>query len=75
MNEMDMDVKFMQMAMSMLESIIKTKNMGKELFFGLVCVKILPRRREKIKLNNMRVVGGEDCQMAKDSMKDKMVFK
>jgi hypothetical protein len=67
------DVKFLQMVMSILENIIKIKNMEKELSFGLVSVKQQVPNCNIRKYSNTKVCGGEAYQMEKVSMKNRMV--
>ena len=69
-----LDVKYIVMATCMLESTIKTKNMEKELSFGSANVKEMELKTNTQRLSNMKVCGGEACQMDKDSTKNQMVF-
>ena len=64
------DAKFLQMAMSILENIIKAKNTAKAPSFGSVYAKQQVPNSSIPKFSNTRVCGGEVYQMGKVSIKN-----
>ena len=69
----EMDIKYIKMAICMLGSIIRIKNMVEAHFFGLVSVKIQQLNMPIKKFNNIKVYGGVDFQMDKVNIKNAMV--
>lgn len=63
------DVKYTPMVICMLAVFIKTKNMEKVHFIGLVIAKVMPPNNNIRKLSNIKVLGGVVYLTAKDNIK------
>ncbi len=72
-NALDMEFKFIPMAIFTWVIFIKTKNMEWEFSFGSVFVKFLALSNHKLSLNITREIGGVVFQMEKVSIIEQMV--